>query len=240
MNWFIPPKIFGQPTIISSGDVNGDGRIDLAWTIEGCSTFCVQEVQVVTWEPTEETYVSIVEPGATIAQGTARFEDLPEDAPGQGKQLVLEGGVSETAEGGLEVPHVETWQSVGGENFRRLTWSYDRDLSGNDCLGLRLIEADVALQAADVLGYEAAAAGLSGRPRSGTSGMQHLRRAGRSGVATAARTGLVPPDSVPGPWRMRWMLPRRPYPRLTAGQPDGEFTEAASEWLAAYEEFGRR
>src|SRR5690606_28161883 len=128
--------------------------LDLAWQVIGCSTFCVLEVQIVSWDGSD--YVSIIQPGATIAEGAAQFEPVPAGAPGSGSQLVLSGGVSGTDEGGLAVPHTEIWQSVDGAPFRRLYWTYDRNAAGNECLGLRLIEADFALQAADVLGYELA------------------------------------------------------------------------------------
>ena len=81
------PEIFGQPTMIGTGDFNGDGRPDVAWTVEGCSTFCVKEVQVLSWNPETETYASIIEPGATIAEGTATFEDLPTRGAGQGQTV---------------------------------------------------------------------------------------------------------------------------------------------------------
>ena len=169
------PEIFGQPTMIGTGDFNGDGRPDVAWTVEGCSTFCIKEVQVASWNPETETYDSIIEPGATIAEGTATFEELPTGAQGTGQQLTLQGGVSGTTDGGLEVPHVEAWQAVDGRNFRRLSWTYDRNTRGNDCLGLRLIEADAALQAADILGLYACRRTLPGDTRPGAACVQHLR-----------------------------------------------------------------
>jgi hypothetical protein len=231
------PEIFGQPTIITSGDVNGDGRADVAWTVEGCSTFCIKEIQLLTWDPDQGKYVSIVDPGATIAQGTARFEDLPEGALGQGKQLVLEGGVSGTTEGGLEVPHTEIWQSIDGRNFRRLSWVYDRTVSRNDCLGLRLIEADVALQAADVLGYQAVA---------------DLYRAALDPALGACSIFGIPADQellvLQGLAYFRLIqaealggtldAAKQTLEALTEAQPDGAYTKAASEWLVEFERSG--
>ena len=57
------------------------------------------------------------------------------------------------------MPHSEVWQSVNSAAFQRIRWSYDRTVEGNDCMGLRTVEADVALQAAPVIGYEPATSG---------------------------------------------------------------------------------
>ena len=231
------PEIFGQPTIVTTGDVNGDGRIDVAWTVEGCSTFCIKEVQVLTWDPDEENYVSIIDPGATIAQGTARFEELPEGAIGQGKQLALIGGVSGTTEGGLEVPHTEIWQSVNGQNFRRLSWTYDRTMRGNDCLGLRLIEADAALQTSDILGFAPAG---------------QLYRAALDPALGACSIFGIPADQeflvLQGLASFRLVqtnalsgtldIAKQILDALTQGQPDSGYTEAATTWLAEFERSG--
>src|SRR5690606_10928181 len=69
---------------------------------------------------------------------------------------LLEGGVSGPPEGGLAVPRSESWQSVHSGLYGRIAWSYDRTVAGNDWLGLRLGEDDVALHASDVVGYEPA------------------------------------------------------------------------------------
>ncbi|HXF63681.1 MAG TPA: hypothetical protein VNK95_18805, partial [Caldilineaceae bacterium] len=148
------PEIYGQPAPLAVDDLNADGRMDVAWTVTGCSTFCVLEVQMWTWDG--DAYLALIEPGATIAEGTAAFAPLDSGDPGAGQQLVLTGGVSGMPEGGLAVPHTELWQSVDGGLYRRVRWEYDRSVEGNDCLGLRLVEADVALRASDALGYQPA------------------------------------------------------------------------------------
>jgi LysM repeat protein len=231
------PEIFGQPTLIGTGDFNGDGRPDVAWTVEGCSTFCIKEVQVLSWNPETESYDTIIEPGATIAEGTATFEELPAGALGKGQQLTLQGGVSGTSDGGLDVPHVEAWQAVDGRNFRRLSWTYDRNTRGNDCLGLRLIEADAALQAADILGYAVAAdlyqATLDPALRAcsiyGIPGDQELLQLRGLGyfrlVQTQALSGTL--DSA-----------KQTLSAMIAEQPETTFTNAATQWLAEYERSG--
>ena len=142
--------------------------------------------------------------------------------------------MSGTADGGLAVPHTESWQSVNGAAFQRIRWSYDRTVEGNDCMGLRLVEADVALQAAPVLGYEPAITlykaaidptlkacsiyGMSGEEEikllQGLASFRLIQAQALAGDAAAAQTTLA---------------------ALSKGQPESDYTKAASEWLAAYQ-----
>ncbi len=187
------PETYGKPMPLGTGDLNDDGLTDLAWTVEGCAASCVLETQIWSWDG--EEYVSMIAPGAVIALGTAMLEPVAGDDPGSGQSLVLEGGVSDTLEGGLAVPHREIWQSVDGEPYRRISWTYDRTAEGNDCMGLRLVEADVALTAADVIGYQPAVDLYAATLDDGTAGMQHLRPAPRRRAGPAARPGALPPDA---------------------------------------------
>ncbi|MFO7634776.1 MAG: LysM domain-containing protein [Caldilinea sp.] len=227
------PEVYGQPTLLAVDDLNGDQRIDLAWTVEGCSTFCVKEAQVVTWDRQKRDYISIIEPGATIPEGSAVFAELSEGTPGQGQQLVLSGGVSGAPEGGLKIEHEEIWQSVDGRPFRRMSWTYDRDNSSSNCVGLRLIEADVALHAADILGYDAAielyrsaldpalkACSIYGVPApeelkllQGLATFRLIQAQALAGDSDAASLDLA---------------------ALQQGQPDSAFAKAAAQWLEAY------
>ena len=158
------PDVFGKPEPIGIDDFNEDGSMDVAWTVEGCYTFCVTEVQLLTWNG--EYYFVNIAPGATIAEGQAIFRPIEQQTdesdsnldqePVQGQELVLTGGVSGTPEGGLSVPHEEIWQSINGSPYQRVSWTYDRDIDYNDCMGLRLVEADTALQSGPIGGYDKA------------------------------------------------------------------------------------
>jgi LysM repeat protein len=228
----VDEEIYGQPTLLASEDLNGDGQLDLAWQVVGCSASCVLQVQIVTWDG--EDYASIITPGAAIAQGLAAFEPVPEGDPGRGQQLVLGGGVTDTSEGGVAVAHIERWQSVDGQPFARIDWRYDRAAPGNDCMGLRLVEADVALQASPVLGYGPAIEryqaaidpslqacsifGLAAQEElvllQGLATFRLIQAQALSGDLAAARTTLQ---------------------ALTSGQPESDYTQIATDWLAAYE-----
>ncbi len=225
------PEIYGQPALLSTADLNADGKSDLAWTVEGCSTFCAIETQIVSWDG--KNYTTTIEPGAVIAVGSAKFEPVAAGDPGQGQQLVLEGGMSGTPEGGLAVPHTEIWESVKGGLYQRIRWSYDRKVEGNDCLGLRLVEAEVALEASSVLGYKPAidlyTQGLDPKLKAcsifgmaadqelvllqGLVSFRLLQAQAYSGDLAAAKVTLE---------------------NLTKGQPDSHYTAGAKQWLDEY------
>ncbi|MCL4859052.1 MAG: LysM peptidoglycan-binding domain-containing protein [Caldilineaceae bacterium] len=228
----VDEEIYGQPTLLAAEDLTGDGKLDLAWQVVGCSTFCVLEVQVVQWDGS--TYVTMIQPGATIAEGEAQFAPVAEGDPGSGQQLVLTGGVSGAAEGGLAVPHTEVWQSVDGGPFHRLRWTYDRTVEGNDCMGLRLVEADVALQAAAVLGYQQAIdhyiatidPTLKACSIFGLNADEELVLL--QGFATFR---LIQAEALGGDLENA----RADLAALTGGQPDSDYTKAATQWLTAFE-----
>ncbi|MEZ4729245.1 MAG: LysM peptidoglycan-binding domain-containing protein [Caldilineaceae bacterium] len=229
------PEIYGLPTLLTVADLNGDQQTDIAWSVEGCATSCVSEVQIVTWDGA--AYIPLIEPGAIIAEGTASFTEVPAGDPGVGKQLVLVGGVSNTEEGGLAVPHTEVWQSIDGQPFQRIRWTYDRTVEGADCLALRLVEADVALQAAHVLGY-AAALDLYTKSIDPT-----LQACSLLGMAAAeelqllqglASFRLIQTHALRGDFVAAGEI----LTSLSQGQPESGYTQAAQQWLDAYESNG--
>jgi LysM repeat protein len=226
------PEIYGQPKPLAVEDANNDGRAELIWTVESCSTFCVTSVQAVTWNG--ETYVEAIQPGAAIAEGEVFIEPVPGTARGRGLQLRMVGGVSGTPGGGLAVPHTEVWQSINGAPFQRISWTYDRTVEGNDCLGLRLVEADVAMQAANVLGYTPAidlyksaledsqlqACSLFGVAEEeeiqllqGLASFRLIQALALSGDRDGAQATLT---------------------ALVSGLPDSQYTEAARKWWESY------
>ena len=228
------PAIYGQPKPLAVGDANQDGRPELIWTVESCSTFCVTSVQAVRWDEENQAYLDAIQPGAAIAEGEVFIEPVPDDGPGQGQQIRLVGGVSGTPGGGLAVPHEEVWQSVDGAPYQRISWRYDREVEGSDCLGLRLVEADMALQASNVLGYGPAiqryrdaledpdlqACSLFGiapeeelQLLQGLASFRLIQALALDGQMAQARTALA---------------------LLQAGQPDSAYTQASTEWLNSF------
>ncbi|MBX3012862.1 MAG: LysM peptidoglycan-binding domain-containing protein [Caldilineaceae bacterium] len=226
------PEIYGLPSLLTVEDLNDDGQIDIAWSVEGCSTSCVREVQIVTWNGT--AYVPIIEPGATIAEGSATFAAVAAGDPGRGQQLVLAGGVSNTPDGGLAVPHTEIWQSIDGGPFQRIRWDYDRSVEGSSCLGLRLVEADVALQASSVLGYAPA---IELYTNSIDPSLQACSLFGLTAAEELpllqglASFRLVQAQALAGDLDAAKAI----LSSLSQGQPDSDYTKAAQQWLTAYE-----
>lgn len=226
------PEIYGLSTLLAVEDLNADQKTDIAWSVEGCGASCVSEVQIVAWDGA--VYTSTIAPGATIAEGTATFAPIVAGDPGQGKQLVLTGGVSDTEEGGLAVPHTEIWQSIDGQPFQRIRWTYDRTVDGANCLGLRLVEADVALQAAPVLGYEAAIdlytkaidPSLQACSIFGMAANEELPLL--QGLATFR---LIQAHALAGDF----VAAGEVLTSLSQGQPESGYTKAAQQWLDEYE-----
>jgi hypothetical protein len=229
------PEIYGEPRLLTIDDFNNDRVPDIAWSVEGCSSFCVLEVQVVSWAG--DTYTTTIEPGATIAEGTATFEAVPSGSVGNGQQLVLVGGVSGTPDGGLAVPHTEIWQSIDQAPFQRISWRYDRTVEGHSCLGLRLVEADVALQASGSIGYEPATElysnsidpSLEACSLYGMAADEELKLLQGLASFRLIQTLALSGDFVAAGATLQ---------SLRQGQPDSDYAAAAEAWFNSYESAG--
>ncbi len=144
------PNASGEPKILAIGDANGDGKADLVWQLERCTTFCLLRVHAITWDSETASYQSVIGSGAEIAEGAASLDMALEATSTHPRirRLWLNGGASGTDGDGLTVAHTEIWYSVDGLPMRRFTWSYDRSNEASNCLGLRLVETNVTLEAA--------------------------------------------------------------------------------------------
>ena len=141
------------------------------------------------------------------------------------------------AEGGLSVAHTESWQSVDGNPFQRIRWTYDDDVDGSNCLGLHLVEADVALQASAVLGYdeainkysEALDPSLKACSILGMNETDELILLQGLASFRLIQAQVLSGDEEAGSETLAL---------LKAGQPDGAYTEVAEQWLAEYQASG--
>ena len=234
------PNALGEPKILAIGDANGDGKVDLVWQLERCTTFCLLRVVAITWDTESASYQSVIESGARIAEGAASL-DMAQAATSthsQIRRLWLNGGVSGTDEDGLSVAHTEIWYSVENSALRRVTWSYDRSHEASNCLGLRLIEANVALEAA----------GPGGRPSDYATAIEMYRDVLESPELQPCSTqGTDPVEEMNllrglAGFRLVQALTLsgdRPTAEaemetLTESESQSRFTEAARAWLDAY------
>lgn len=234
------PEERGEPRILALGDANGDGRSDLIWQRERCTTYCLLHVKAITWDGERGTYRSVLGTDASIAEGTALVDVASVDGSAlpEIRRLWLRGGVSGMDEDGLAVSHTEIWYSVDGSPVRRYTWSYDRTDEASNCLGLRLIEANVALQAA----------GQRGIPSGYVTAIEMYREILESPTLKPCSTqGTDPEDEM---ILLRGLANFRLVQALTLNdarseadalveslaeeQPENRYVRAASSWLTAY------
>jgi hypothetical protein len=156
---------------------------------------------------------------------------------GSGQQLVLVGGVSGTPDGGLAVPHTEIWQSIDQAPFQRISWRYDRTVEGHSCLGLRLVEADVALQASGSIGYEPATElysnsidpSLEACSLYGMAADEELKLLQGLASFRLIQTLALSGDFVAAGATLQ---------SLRQGQPDSDYAAAAEAWFNSYESAG--
>ena len=234
------PEIEGLPKILAIGDANGDGWAELFWQLERCTTFCLLTVEGITWDSESAAYQTVIGPGAVIAEGNVLVDvvevessDLP-----RVRRLWFSGGVSGREEKGLDIPHTEIWYSMDGSPLRRHTWSYDRANDASNCLGLRLVEANVALQAA----------GPEGNRASYATAIEMYKDALETPNLQACSVQGTDPDEEVA--LLRGLANFRLVQVLTLNNqrteaesllesleeehPDSRYTEAAGAWLAAY------
>lgn len=234
------PEIEGLPRILAIGDSNGDGRAEFFWQVERCTTFCLLTVEGITWDSEAAAYQSVVGPGAVIAEGTVVVDMVEEESADlpRIRRLWFSGGVSGREEKGLVIPHTEIWYSMDGSPLRRHTWSYDRANDASNCLGLRLVEANVALQAAGPEGNRAsyATAIKMYKDTLETPNLQPCSVQGREPeeemtlLRGLANFRLVQVLTLNNQRSEAESL----LETLVEEHPENRYTEAAGAWLAAY------
>ncbi len=147
---FMPPTL-GVGALLALEDINVDGKLDLTWVDTVCNFLCLSTVEVLSWEG--DFVNSHIRKGATIANGTVRLAPVPDTNPGQGQQIIMEGGISGLVADEQQVNRMELWESIQGEPFQRVWFEYDPENPASRCMGLVLIEADIVLEGASAYGY---------------------------------------------------------------------------------------
>ncbi len=147
---FMPPTL-GLGSLLALEDINVDGKLDLVWVDTVCNFLCLSTVEVLSWDG--DFVNSHIRKGATIANGAVRLAPVPATNPGQGQQIILEGGISGLIPDEQQVDRVELWESIHGASFQRVWFEYNPDNPASRCMGLALVEADVVLEGASAYGY---------------------------------------------------------------------------------------
>ncbi len=148
------PATLGLPHLLAMEDINRDGKMDLAWFDQVCNFVCLSTVDILSWEGDHVN--SFIRSGATITNGDVWLAPVPESNPGQGQQIVMDGGISDLITVGPQVSRIELWESIDGQPYQRVWLQYDPANPDSRCLGLNLVEAQTLLEAAALFGYGAA------------------------------------------------------------------------------------
>ncbi|QLQ07388.1 MAG: hypothetical protein HZY76_16140 [Anaerolineae bacterium] len=80
----------GALSLLETGDLNADGKPDIAWTDTTCGAHtCFARVRIVSWDAAADKYIDMIGPNATMATPQVRFADINR---GSGKELIMHGG----------------------------------------------------------------------------------------------------------------------------------------------------
>ncbi|HIQ06502.1 MAG TPA: LysM peptidoglycan-binding domain-containing protein, partial [Anaerolineae bacterium] len=140
----------GEIELLQIGDVNLDGKMDVAWSDTTCGAHtCFGTVYLVSWDG--EGYADWIEGNATMAYPNIRFADV--DPQGSGMELVMHGGVIASVGAGPQRPWTETWASIGGAPYTIIRTVYDP----SDCLYHHLLDANEAFLKGPTDGFDKAA-----------------------------------------------------------------------------------
>ena len=140
MGWALKFKTFGISglNLLEIGDVNADGKPDVAWATSDCGAHtCDFVVDVVSWDG--NAYRNWVDGNARMYGAQIHFEEA--SARGSGKELVMYGGVIASAGAGPQRARTEVWESPGGMPYTRTLTVHD----AAECLYHVILEANAAL-----------------------------------------------------------------------------------------------
>lgn len=113
----------GEPGLLATEDLNGDGKLDIAWTDTACGAHtCFARVHIVSWDADEDAYVDLIGDNAIMATPQVRFADVN---PGSGKELIMHGGEIGSVGAGPQRAWTETWASIDGKPYVLVDRTYD-------------------------------------------------------------------------------------------------------------------
>ena len=146
----------GALSLLETGDLNADGKPDIAWTDTTCGAHtCFARVRIVSWDAAADKYIDMIGPNATMATPQVRFADVNR---GSGKELIMHGGEIGSVGAGPQRAWTEIWASLDGQpyvlvdrTFDPSTCLYHHVLDANDLLS-KGAYADAALAYEKIVG----------------------------------------------------------------------------------------
>jgi LysM repeat protein len=139
----------GSVAIIKAADINADGKPDIAWTDTTCGAHtCFSTLFVDSW--TGRGYEDWIAGEPTIASAEYRFEDVTVE--GSGQEILVYGGVIQSAGAGPQRAWTETYLSAQGAPYDLDKQQYD----ASPCLYHMILDANTAFAAWKTEGFEPA------------------------------------------------------------------------------------
>ncbi|MCC7354487.1 MAG: hypothetical protein IT330_12125, partial [Anaerolineae bacterium] len=133
-------------SLLEMGDVNADGKPDVAWTTSDCGAHtCDFAVGVVSWDG--NAYRDWVDGNARMYSAQIHFEDM--SARSGGKELVMYGGLIGSVGAGPQRAWTEIWESPGGMPYTRTLTVHD----AAECLYHVILEANAAFLQGRTAGF---------------------------------------------------------------------------------------
>lgn len=131
----------GALSLVETGDLNADGKPDIAWTDTTCGAHtCFARVRIVSWDADKDEYVDMIGTNATMATPQVRFADVNS---GSGKELILHGGEIGSVGAGPQRAWTEIWASLDGQPYVLVDQTYDP----STCLYHHVLDANNLLSA---------------------------------------------------------------------------------------------
>jgi hypothetical protein len=139
----------GRIELIEAGDLNQDKKFDLVYSDTSCGAHtCFGTLFVDSWEG--KAYADWIEDEPTIAEPKYTVRESATD--GQGKEILIHGGVIGSVGAGPQRAWTETHISPAGEPYRLLSQVYDPSA----CLYHKIIDANRAFDSWALDGFEPA------------------------------------------------------------------------------------
>lgn len=137
--------------LIEAADINVDGRTDLVWVERSCGAHtCYGTLHVDAWDADATTFADWLTGEPEMAEPEIRVEETADE--GQGREIVLYGGVIGSAGAGPQRNRTETYISPDGAAYELFSQEYD----ASACIYDAVLDANARFALWAQEGFEAA------------------------------------------------------------------------------------